>query len=226
MIKPLKNLKCIGYARTASKNPVFIESQLAAIKEFAQTSGMLWVDTVVLDGVSGSCTQQQLDALIQRRVTAGDYEVLVVLDRTRLTRRAWKHHSALVEAFGAVGVRIAFVNDGSVSTQFPTRPQPVVTKTFRQQTPDEEAEFEAAVDLLIAELVEQETVGPTVPICSRRLRMPATCDPPPTTSRTRLGTAVTSGDLAGRSGRASRHNRYTQWNRSTDEFGKPSLSLV
>ena len=102
------------YARVASEQQAqhgTIQSQLAAVQEFAAANG-LKIDPDLLfadDGVSGTTlARPQLDAL-RDKAAAGEVDQLLVLNSDRLTRK-YTHQLMLVEEFKKLGVEITFVN--------------------------------------------------------------------------------------------------------------------
>ena len=102
------------YARVSSEKQVqdgTIESQLAAVKEFAKANCLqIDQDLIFIDnGVSGATfVRPALDAL-RDKANAGEIDKLIVLNPDRLARK-YAHQLMLVEEFQKLGVEILFVN--------------------------------------------------------------------------------------------------------------------
>ena len=102
------------YARLSSEQQTqdaTIESQIAAVKEFALAQGFhIDHDLVFADnGISGSTlARPKLDAL-RDKAAAGEIDTILVLNPDRLARK-YAHQLMLVEEFQKLGVEIQFVN--------------------------------------------------------------------------------------------------------------------
>jgi site-specific DNA recombinase len=102
------------YARVSSEQQAqhgTIESQLAAVREFAIAQGLrIEPDLIFADnGVSGATlARPKLDAL-RDRAAAGEIDQILVLNPDRLARK-YAHQLMLVEEFKTLGVEISFVN--------------------------------------------------------------------------------------------------------------------
>jgi len=102
------------YARVSSDKQAqdgTIESQLAAIKEFAVASGLHIDDDLIFadNGVSGSTlARPKLDAL-RDKAAAGEIDRVLILNPDRLARK-YAHQLMLVEEFQKLGVELHFVN--------------------------------------------------------------------------------------------------------------------
>ncbi|MEJ7712904.1 MAG: recombinase family protein [Pyrinomonadaceae bacterium] len=102
------------YARVSSDKQAqdgTIESQLAAIKEFALASGLHLDDDLIFadNGVSGTTlARPKLDAL-RDKAAAGEIDRVLILNPDRLARK-YAHQLMLVEEFQKLGVEILFVN--------------------------------------------------------------------------------------------------------------------
>ena len=102
------------YARVSSEQQAqdaTIESQIAAVKEFALAQGFhIDHDLVFADnGISGSTlARPKLDAL-RDKAAAGEIDTILVLNPDRLARK-YAHQLMLVEEFQKLGVEIQFVN--------------------------------------------------------------------------------------------------------------------
>ncbi len=102
------------YARVSSDKQAqdgTIESQLAAIKEFALSNGFHIDDDLIFadNGVSGTTlARPKLDAL-RDKAAAGEIDRVLILNPDRLARK-YAHQLMLVEEFQKLGVEILFVN--------------------------------------------------------------------------------------------------------------------
>ncbi len=102
------------YARVSSEQQAqhgTIQSQLAAVQEFAAAQGMkIDLDLIFADdGVSGTTlARPQLDAL-RDKAAAGEVDQILVLNPDRLARK-YAHQLMLVEEFKKLSVEMTFVN--------------------------------------------------------------------------------------------------------------------
>jgi len=102
------------YARVSSDQQAqhgTIESQLAAVQEFATAQGVkIDPDLIFADnGISGTTlARPKLDAL-RDKAAAGEIEQILILNPDRLARK-YTHQLMLVEEFKKLGVAITFVN--------------------------------------------------------------------------------------------------------------------
>ncbi|HET8671671.1 MAG TPA: recombinase family protein, partial [Candidatus Saccharimonadales bacterium] len=102
------------YARVSSERQAqhgTIQSQLAAVREFAASNGMkIDPDLIFADtGVSGTTlARPRLDAL-RDKAAAGEIDLILILSPDRLARK-YAHQLMLVEEFKKLSVEITFVN--------------------------------------------------------------------------------------------------------------------
>jgi site-specific DNA recombinase len=102
------------YARVSSEQQAqhgTIQSQLAAVQEFAATQGTKVDPDLIFadDGISGTTlARPQLDAL-RDKAAAGEVDQILVLNPDRLARK-YAHQLMLVEEFKKLSVEIIFVN--------------------------------------------------------------------------------------------------------------------
>src|SRR5436190_22205622 len=70
-----------------------IPDQLRLIREFAQRYGMIEVEAISLDGLSGSIpgNRDDLQKLLNRKRDQDDFDLVLLQDTTRLTRGGLKH---------------------------------------------------------------------------------------------------------------------------------------
>jgi DNA invertase Pin-like site-specific DNA recombinase len=134
----LSGKRCIGLVRcsTAGQADTSIPDQIAALKQFAEKHGLVIIDIIILEGVSGSVpgNRDDLQQLIERKQRHDDFEVLLVLDTTRLTRSGIDHAGHIHFLFGAEGVEIVYV-----MAQLPEGPAGDMLKTFQYYSANEQA---------------------------------------------------------------------------------------
>jgi DNA invertase Pin-like site-specific DNA recombinase len=113
--------RCIALLRCSSKGQVdtSIDAQRVLIEQYAREHEMVLVDTVSLDGVSGSepGTRSEHSELVQRKKERDDFDALLVHDVSRLTRVGPRHGMSLLNMLGEVGVEVI-----SVTSDLPDSP--------------------------------------------------------------------------------------------------------
>lgn len=105
----LAGKRYIAYSRSAARNDASVDRQLGLIRQFAERLGLVCVGEVRLNGVGGYLPPLRPDlcALLARKRTKNDFDLLVMEDRARLTRT---HQFDVVEtAFADHGIRIVYV---------------------------------------------------------------------------------------------------------------------
>jgi len=92
---PYRGLRYICLARQSddSQGATSTQAQVKFMREEAEKRGMVYVDAVVLEGVTGSMPgrRKDLEDLLERKRTANDFDVLVVQLIDRLTRGGALH---------------------------------------------------------------------------------------------------------------------------------------
>ena len=80
---------------------------------FGDEQGMIYTDSIVLDGVTGSVpgARTDIDQIIARKKTADDFDVLLVQDMSRFTRGGAEHGMKLEYDLNAAGIEVIFVAD-------------------------------------------------------------------------------------------------------------------
>jgi hypothetical protein len=116
MKKPeLKGKRYIALARCSSKGQAdtSIEDQLGVIAAFARNNEMIHVDSIMLEGVTGSVpgARSDIDSLIERKKLHDDFEVVVVQDTTRLTRSGPQHAASVEYSLGCSGIELVYALD-------------------------------------------------------------------------------------------------------------------
>jgi DNA invertase Pin-like site-specific DNA recombinase len=107
---PLKGLRCVGLGRTSlgENTEASIPQQTAILERRCAELEMVWVGLVPVSGVSGSLPgkREDIEGLLERKLKHNDYDVLMVQDRSRLTRSGEGHGAWLQVEFARVGVRV------------------------------------------------------------------------------------------------------------------------
>ncbi len=86
-----------------------IDDQLRLIRRFAKENGMVEVDAVRLEGVSGSIAEnldRVIDGLIKRKVEANDFDMLVVQDASRFSRAGAGHSAKMRYDLDRTGIEV------------------------------------------------------------------------------------------------------------------------
>lgn len=89
------------------------DGQKAINDAYAAERGMIWVEDVFLEGVSGSQTfnRVDIDALIDRKVERDDFDAIVVYDWSRMTRGGIGHGFNIENSFRRAGIRVCCSTD-------------------------------------------------------------------------------------------------------------------
>ena len=89
------------------------DAQLAMLNDYCQKLGMIFVDKIVLEGVTGSLPgkREDLMKLIERKKTTNDFDVLVLQRIDRLTRGGADHGLWFEHECKCAGIRLLFVGD-------------------------------------------------------------------------------------------------------------------
>lgn len=97
----------LGQAETST------EAQLEMINAYARNLGMVYVDSVVLEGVTGSLPgrREDLAALLERKRKVNDFDVLLVQRIDRLTRSGADHGFWFEYECRCAGIEVLFVGD-------------------------------------------------------------------------------------------------------------------
>lgn len=108
----LTGKRYINWARcsTDSQAETSIPDQLRLLTAFADRAGMIHVDNVVLDGVTGSVPGARDDVadLVRRKLERDDFDVVLLQDMSRLTRSGYEHAAKIEYDLRAVGVEVVF----------------------------------------------------------------------------------------------------------------------
>jgi len=98
---------------SAAQADTSIDDQRKVIEAFASHHGMIFVDEVVLEGVSGSVPGNRTDigSLIQRKNERDDFDVLLVHDFSRLTRGGVEHAHSISFSLNSAGIELISATD-------------------------------------------------------------------------------------------------------------------
>lgn len=108
----VKLVRCstLGQADTSTVD------QSNLLDEYAEEHGMVHAgEDVVLDGISGSIpsSRDDIQAIIERKKTRNDFDVLLVQDLSRLTRGGIAHGNKVVWDLAEVGIEVVVVTQHS-----------------------------------------------------------------------------------------------------------------
>jgi hypothetical protein len=109
----LKGKRGICISRVSQEEESSSIAQLAMLQDAAQTRGVKIVDTVESDGVTGSLPgrREDLQALLERKRTQNDFEVLFIQRLDRLTRSGSGHGFWFEHECRRAGIELVFVGD-------------------------------------------------------------------------------------------------------------------
>lgn len=108
-----KRYICLVRASDPTQAESSTKAQLAMLHDHARNHGMVYVDEVVLEGVTGSLPGRRTDlaSLLERKRTANDFDVLVLQRIDRLTRSGADHGFWFEHECTCAGIRLLFVGD-------------------------------------------------------------------------------------------------------------------
>lgn len=104
---------CLARCSTAQQADTSIPDQLKLLRAFGDENGMRFIDSVILDGVTGSVAgaRTDIEQIVTRKKTANDFDVLLVQDMSRFTRVGAEHGMKLEYDLNAAGIDVVFVAD-------------------------------------------------------------------------------------------------------------------
>ncbi|HEY8668167.1 MAG TPA: recombinase family protein, partial [Tepidisphaeraceae bacterium] len=104
---------CLARCSTAQQADTSNPDQLKLLRAFGDEQQMQYVDSVILDGVTGSVPGARTDIaqIIARKNEKNDFDVLLVQDMSRFTRSGAGHGMTMEYALNAVGIDVIFVAD-------------------------------------------------------------------------------------------------------------------
>jgi DNA invertase Pin-like site-specific DNA recombinase len=105
---------CLARCSTAEQAETSIPDQIKLLKAFGDQHGMIYVDQITLEGVTGSVpgARTDIDEIIRRKIDRNDFDVLLVQDVSRLTRSGPEHGMKLKYDLGVAGIQVIFAADG------------------------------------------------------------------------------------------------------------------
>jgi Recombinase/Resolvase, N terminal domain len=104
---------CLARCSTAQQAGTSIPDQLKLLRAFGDEQGMQYIDSIALDGVSGSIpgARTEIQQIIHRKNTANDFDVLLVQDMSRFTRSGAEHGMKLEGDLNMAEIDVIFVAD-------------------------------------------------------------------------------------------------------------------
>jgi DNA invertase Pin-like site-specific DNA recombinase len=112
---PLKGKRYLNWVRCSStkQSDTSISDQLALLNEFATRHGMVHIDDILVDGVTGSVPGARRDfkELIRRKESRNDFDVVLLQDTSRLTRAGNLHGAKVEFDLAAVGVKLVYATE-------------------------------------------------------------------------------------------------------------------
>jgi ElaB/YqjD/DUF883 family membrane-anchored ribosome-binding protein len=98
---------------TNQQTDTSIPDQLKLLNAFGDECGMVHVDDVILDGVSGSTpgARTDTDQIIQRKNERNDFDVLLLQDMSRFTRGGAEHGMKLEYDLNAAGIDVVYASE-------------------------------------------------------------------------------------------------------------------
>jgi hypothetical protein len=107
--------KYISLARcsTNQQADTSIPDQLKVLRAFGDENDMTYIDSIILDGITGSVpgARTDIETIVQRKKTSNDFDVLLVQDLSRFTRSGPDHGMKLEYDLNAAGIDVIFVAD-------------------------------------------------------------------------------------------------------------------
>ena len=110
-------MRAILLARASTENQEFsVPQQLKMMRRFVQREGIIDVDEIGMDGVSGSkrWDRDDINALIQRKTNKDDFELIIVIDASRFTRTDIPYTSRLKSDLSEAGLRIIYSEEPNI----------------------------------------------------------------------------------------------------------------
>ncbi|HEY1683538.1 MAG TPA: recombinase family protein [Tepidisphaeraceae bacterium] len=90
-----------------------IPDQLKLLRAFGDENGMIYTDSITLDGVTGSVpgARTDIEQIIERKKKSDDFDILLVQDLSRFTRSGAEHGAKLEYDLNAAGIDVIYVTD-------------------------------------------------------------------------------------------------------------------
>ena len=110
-----KRYICLVRCSTNEQEDTSIPDQLRVLHDYGQKHGMVHAgddEKLQLGGVSGSNpgTRLDIEQIIERKRTLNDFDILLVLDISRLTRGGVEHGGKIEFDLAAAGIKIVFAS--------------------------------------------------------------------------------------------------------------------
>jgi hypothetical protein len=113
--KDLQGKRFVGLLRcsTIGQADTSIDDQRRLLDAYAREHGLVAVDYVALEGVSGSLpgNRGDIQQLITRKQANDDFDILLVQDTSRFTRAGTQHAQRLESELNAVGVEVVYASN-------------------------------------------------------------------------------------------------------------------
>src|SRR5206468_682590 len=105
-----RNYLCLVRCSTNQQIDTSIPDQLKLLRAFGDEHGMHYVDSEVVGGVTGSVpgARTDIDKIIHRKQTKGDFDILLVQDASRLTRAGAEHGMSVKYELMSAGIDVIF----------------------------------------------------------------------------------------------------------------------
>jgi DNA invertase Pin-like site-specific DNA recombinase len=131
-----KRYICLARQSDDSDGASSTEAQLALIRYQAAELGMVFVDAIALEGVTGSMPgiRTDFDQLMERKRRQNDFEVLVVQVADRMTRGGGNHGAWLEHELNRNGIELFLIDE-----QIPSGPFASVLQTMKYEAAREQA---------------------------------------------------------------------------------------
>lgn len=115
MEKDLHGKRFVGLLRcsTIGQADTSIDDQRRLLDAYAREHGLVAVDYVALEGVSGSLpgNRRDIHQLITRKQDRDDFDTLLVQDTSRFTRAGTQHAHRLESELNAVGIEVVYASN-------------------------------------------------------------------------------------------------------------------
>ena len=103
---------CLVRCSTNQQADTSIPDQLKVLRAFGDENEMHYIDSVILEGVTGSVAgaRTDIDQIIARKKANNDFDILLVQDLSRFTRVGAEHGMSLEYALNTAGIDVIFVD--------------------------------------------------------------------------------------------------------------------
>lgn len=103
-LRYINMLRCSDLSQSDSSP----DGQKEVNDRYAAAQGMVWVDDIYLEGVSGSKTfnRVDIDALIERKKEKDNFDAIIIFDWSRMTRGGVRHAMSLEDRLRKAGIQV------------------------------------------------------------------------------------------------------------------------